>query len=125
MRRRLAPQTPLSGCITGQPCGSAGLAVLERAGIDLRVVEAEHAAEGALQLVAHHLHQVGVGGAEAVEQDHGVGDGRVGVDVVQPDADAVVLATGGLAGAGAEEGVDDRAVGVVDDSPLDIVWPLE
>ena len=43
-------------------------------------------------------------------------DGRIGEDVIDPHPDTVVLATGGVAGAGAEEGVDDRAVGVVDDS---------
>ncbi len=36
---------------------AAGFAVGERAGIDLRVVEAEDAAEGALELEAHHLEQ--------------------------------------------------------------------
>ena len=101
--------------MTGQPCSAAGVAALEGAGVDLGVVEAEDAAEGALEFVAHHLDEVGVGGAEAVEQDDGVGDGGVGIEVVDPDEDAVVLATGGLAGGGAEEGVDDGAVGVVDD----------
>ncbi len=111
----LAPQAPLMGCITGQPERAAGLVVGERAGIDLRVVEAEDAAEGALELEAHHLKEIGVGGAEAVEQDDGVGDGGVRVEVVDPDVDAVVLAGVGLAGGGAEDGVDDGAVGVVDD----------
>ena len=45
-----APQTPLSGCMTGQPCVPPGSPFGERAGIDLGVVEAEDAAEGALQL---------------------------------------------------------------------------
>ena len=98
-----------SGSAAGELIGKGG-------GVDLGVVEAEDAAEGALQLVAHHLEQIGGGGAEAVEKDDAVGDGGVGVEVVEPEADAVVLAAGGLAGAGAEEGVDDRAVGVVDDA---------
>ena len=110
------PQTPLRGCITGQPSGAVGLAVGERAGIHLRIVEAEDAAEGALQLIAHHRQLVRGGGAKAVEQNDGVGDGGVGIDVVEPDHDAVVLAAGGVAGAGAEDGVDDRAVGVEDDA---------
>ena len=116
VRRRLRRRRRSRGCMTGQPSGAAGLAVGERAGVDLGVVEAEDAAEGALQLEAHHLEQIGVGGAEAVEQDDGVGDGGVGVEVVHPDVDAVVLASVGLAGAGAEDGVDDGAVGVVDDA---------
>ena len=66
---------------------------------------------------------VGVGGAEAVEQDDAVGDGGVGVEVVHPDVDAVVLAGVGLAGVRAEDGVDDRAVGVVDDAERDSWWP--
>ena len=115
------PQTPLRGCMTGQP-GAAGLSVLVGRGVDLGVVETEDAAEGALELEAHHGEQIGVGGAEAVEQDDGVGDGGVGIEVVHPDPDAVVLATGGLAGGGAEEGVDDRAVGVVDDGERDRWW---
>ena len=90
----LAPQTPLNGCMTGQPSVPPARR-RSSAGVHLRVVEAENAAEGALQLVAHHLQQVGVGGAEAVEQDDAVGDGGVGVDVVQPDKDAVVLAAVG------------------------------
>src|SRR5208283_3487429 len=39
----------------------------------------------------------------------------IGIDVVDPEVDAVVLATGGRACAGAIEGVDDRTVGVEDD----------
>ncbi len=111
----LAPQAPLSGCMTGQPCNAAGFAVSGRAGIDLRIIEAENAAEGALQLKAHHLKHRGVGGAEAVENDDSVSDGGVGVEVVDPDVDGIVLAGVGLAGGGAEDGVDHRAVGVVDD----------
>ncbi len=42
-------------------------------------------------------------------------DGCIGIEIVHPDKDAVVLATGGLAGGGAEDGVDDGAVGVVED----------
>ena len=52
-----------------------------------------------------------------------VGDGGVGVEVVEPDVDAVVLAGVGLAGRGAEDRVDDRAVGVVDDGERDSWWP--
>ena len=85
---------------------AVGFAVGERAGVDLRIVKAEDAAEGALQLEAHHFEQIGVGGAEAVEHDDAVGDGRVGVEVVHPDVDAVVLAGVGLAGGGAEDRVD-------------------
>jgi len=102
--------------------GPAGdTAVLERTrlewiGIDLRVVEAENAAEGALELKAHGGEQAGVEGAEAVEQDDAVGDGGVGVDVVEPEPDAVVLATCGVACAGAEDGVDHGAVGIVDNA---------
>jgi len=74
---------------------ASGFVVGERAGVDLRIIEAEDAAKGALDLVAHHFDKVGIGGAEAVEQDDGVGDGCVGVEIVHPDEDAVVLATGG------------------------------
>ena len=111
----LAPHAPLEGLHDRPAQRAVGFVVGEGAGIDLRVVEAEDAAESALQLEAHHLEQVGVGGAEAVEQDDAVGDGRVGVEVVHPDVDAVVLAGVGLAGGGAEDRVDDRAVGIVDD----------
>ena len=45
-----------------------------------------------------------------------VGEGGIGVDVVDPDVDAVVLATVLLGDARAEEGVDDRSVGVKDDA---------
>jgi hypothetical protein len=68
-----------------------------------------------LELITHHLKEGGVGGAEAVEEDEGVGDGGVGVEIVCDDEDAVELATGWLAGGGAEKGVDNGAVGVVDD----------
>ena len=64
---------------------------------------------------SHHLEHCGIGGAEAVEDDDGVSDGGVGVEVVHPDVDAVVLAGVRLARGGAEDRVDDRAVGVVDD----------
>ena len=90
-------------------------AIVQGSGIHLGVVEAENAAEGAFQLVLHHLNEVSVGGAEAVEKDDGMGDGRVGLDVVEPRKDAVVLATGWVAGACSEERVDHRPVGVVDD----------
>ena len=49
-------------------------------------------------------------------------DGRIGIEVVDPDVDAVVLAGVGLAGGGAEDGVDDGAVGVVDDGERDSWW---
>ena len=64
--------------------GSVQLVVLLRAGIDLGIIEAEDAAEGALQLKAHHGQQIGVGGAAAIEQNESVGGGSVGVDVVEP-----------------------------------------
>lgn len=70
----------------------------------------------ALELVAHHLEKVGVGGAETVEDDDAVCNGSVGVQVVHPDVDAVVLTGVRLAGSGAENRVDDRAVGIVDDA---------
>ena len=116
-------QTPLMGCMTGQPEGSVDLAVVERAGIDLRIIETEDAAEGPFQLIAHHGLLVRGGGAQAVEHNDGVGDGGVGIDVVEPDHDAVVLATCGVAGAGAEDGIDDRAVGVIDDAERVVGWP--
>ena len=92
-----------------------GLAALD-AGVHLRVVEAENPPEGSLQLKAHHLQLRGGGGAEAVEQNNAVGDGGGGVDAVQPEIDAVVLAACGQAGAWAEEGFDPLAVGVKDDA---------
>ncbi len=52
-----------------------------------------------------------------------MGDGGVGIEVVDPDVDAVVLAGVGLAGGGAEDGVDDGAVGIVDDGERDSWWP--
>ena len=42
-------------------------------------------------------------------------DGGIGPDVVEPGEDAIVLATGWVGGAGAEEAVDERAICVVDD----------
>ncbi len=103
------------GLHDGPALGASGLAVRESAGVDLRVVEAEDTAEGALELKAHHLDKIGIGGAETVEQDDAVGDCGVGVEVVCPDVDAVVLAGIRLAGGGAEDGVDHRAVGVIND----------
>jgi hypothetical protein len=76
----------------------------------------ETVAESALYFETHHREQVGVCGAKAVQQNDGVGDGGVGIDVVHPHKDAVVLAVHGLARVGSEDGVDDRAVGVVDDT---------
>ena len=84
------------------------------AGVHLRVVQAENPPEGPLQIVAHHRQQAGVGGAPAVEHDDGVGHGRIRVDVVHPHEDVVIFATDRVAGAGAEDGVDHRAIGVVD-----------
>ena len=94
---------------------AAGFAVGERAGIDLGIVEAEDAAEGALDLVAHHLDEIAGRGAAAVEEDDGVGDGGVGFQVVHPHVDSIVLAGVRLARAGAVDGIDDRAVIVVED----------
>ena len=95
---------------------AAGFFVLERSGIYLRIVQVENVAEGAFKLEAHHCQHVCIGCAEAVEQKNGVGDGGVGVDVVDPKPDAVELATGGIACAGAEERVDHRTV-FVEDNP--------
>ena len=43
------------GLHDGPACGAAGFAIVECAGVDLGVIEAEDAAEGALELEAHHL----------------------------------------------------------------------
>ena len=81
------------GCITGQPSIPLTSPLVAAPGLTCGVVQAENAAEGPLQLEAHHREQIGIGGAEAVEQDDGVGDGGVGVDVVEPYKNAIVLAT--------------------------------
>ena len=99
------------------------LAVVQRAGIHLGIVQTENAAEGPLQFVAHHRQLVGSGGAQPVEQNDGVGDGRIGLNVVQPHHDAVVLAACGVGSAGAEDGVDHRAVGVIDHAERVAQWP--
>ena len=86
--------------------------------IQLRPADAEHAAEGAQQLVLHLQQFVGgaVGDAAAVEDEDGVGDqGGIGKGV-DGFSDGMLAAAGGVAGAGAEERVGDGAVVVVDDS---------
>ncbi len=45
-----------------------------------------------------------------------MGDCGVGIEVVHPHKDAVVLAARGLARGCAEDGVDDRAIRVINDS---------
>ena len=99
----------------GQPSAAVGIAVGECAGVDLGEVEAEDAAEGALELEGHHLQHRSAGGAEAVEKDGAVGEGGVGIEVVEPDIDCVVLAGVGLAGGGTVDRIDHGAVGVKDD----------
>ena len=96
--------------------GSVDLAVGECAGIDLGIVETKDATEGPFELIAHHGLLIRGGGAQSVEHNDRVGDGGVGIDVVEPDHDTVVLAACGVAGAGTEDGIDDRAVGVKDDA---------
>ena len=96
----------------GQPSSCVWIVHGKSGRVYLGVVEAQNAAEGAFQLVLHHFDQVGVCGAEAVDENDGVGDGGVGLDVVEPGKDAIVLTAGGITRSGAEEAVNDGAIGV-------------
>ena len=93
---------------------AVGFAVGQRAGIDLREVQPEDTSKDPFQLKAHHRELVGRVGAETVQKNDAVREGRVRLDVVEPGLHAVILATSRVAGRGPEEGVANRAVRVVD-----------
>ena len=63
------PANTAHGLHNGPAKRAAGLAAGQCVGIDLGEIKSEYAAEGALQLIVHHLKEIGVGGAETVEQD--------------------------------------------------------
>ena len=83
--------------------------------VGLGPVEAEDLAEGADELVLQNGNLRSVGCAKAVDDHERVYDVARRREIVEEGEDAVLLAGGGGACSWAEEGVDDGAVGVVND----------